>query len=173
MRPKVVSRRHNHDDKMECTGSRIGSDGDLFCRGNSGASFFDGVTPAVVQVTRDGDFFIFSSNSLQNPTNVCEFEFPIRILDVGRGFEFPSIGDFGWVDGGSVTVDRNELLAALGSREAHFAMFCTLCGSNTGDFGAQALRAKIRRLEDGESATLHTVYFPEGFSDNPERYCRS
>jgi hypothetical protein len=130
------------------------------------------VTPAEIHVTSDGDFFIFSSNSLQNPTNDCAFGYPIHILDVDRGYEFPSIGDFGMVESdGSLTVDRNELLAALGSRDAHFAQFCTLCGSNTGDYGAQALRNRIQGLAEGESVTLHTLYFSEGISGNPERFC--
>jgi hypothetical protein len=133
-------------------------------------AFFD-VTPAEIQVTRDAGSFIFSSKSLQDPTNVCEFELPFHILDVGRGYEFPSIGEFGVAIEGSLMVDREALLDTLGSSEAHFAQFCTRCGSNTGDFGAQALRAKIRHLEDDESATLHTVYFSEGISDNPERFC--
>jgi hypothetical protein len=118
------------------------------------------VTPAEVSVTVDEGDFIFSSNSLQDPTTVCDFEFPIRILDTDRGV-FPKIGDFGEVVDGSVAVDRSDLLAELGSREAHFAMFCTSCGSNTGDYGAQALRNRLQGLEEGESVTLHTLYFDD------------
>jgi hypothetical protein len=130
------------------------------------------VTPAGIHVTSGGDFFIFSSNSFQDPTNDCAFKFPIHILDNDRGYEFPSIGAFGVVESdGSLTVDRDELLAALGLREAHFAQFCTSCGSNTGDYGAQALRNRIQELAKGESVTLHTLYFSEEFFTHPERSC--
>jgi hypothetical protein len=116
-----------------------------------------GFTPGEILVTRVADDFIISSNPLQEPTGVCEFEFPIRILDIDRGVSI-NVGDFGVIDGdGLLTTDADALLAALGSRAAKFAMFCTSCGTNTGDYGAQALRHHLQVLEQGESVTLHTV----------------
>ena len=119
-------------------------------------------SPATISVTRivDGgeDDFIFSSN-LMLEAGACEFTDPLSILGADAR-EFPSIGDFGILqDDGSLSVNRADLLNTLDSMEATFALFCTECGTNGGDFGAQALRAKIRRLEDGESTTLHTLYF--------------
>ncbi len=120
-------------------------------------------SPATISVTRivdgDADDFIFSSNLMQE-TGACGFTDPLTILGAGGG-EFPNIDEFGVPESppGPLTVNRADLLATLDSMEATFALFCTECGTNTGDFGAQALRAKIRRLEDGESATLHTLYF--------------
>jgi hypothetical protein len=115
-------------------------------------------SPATISVTRAGPVFNFTSNLMQE-TGACGFTDPLTILGAGGG-EFPIIGEFGDPQpDGSLPVNRGDLLTTLDSMEATFALFCTVCGTNTGDFGAQALRAKIRRLEDGESATLHTLYF--------------
>ncbi len=116
-------------------------------------------SPATISVTRTSvDDFIFSSD-LMLEAGVCRFTDPLSILGADAR-EFPSIGDFGsFLPDGSLLVNRADLLNTLDSMEATFALFCTECGTNGGDFGAQALRAKIRRLEDGESTTLHTLYF--------------
>jgi len=116
-------------------------------------------SPATISVTRTSvDDFIFSSD-LMLEAGVCRFTDRLSILGADAR-EFPSIGDFGIPQpDGSLLVNRADLLITLDSMEATFALFCTECGTNGGDFGAQALRAKIRRLEDGESTTLHTLYF--------------
>jgi hypothetical protein len=116
-------------------------------------------SPATISVTRAGPVFNFTSNLMQE-TGACGFTDPLTILGAGGG-EFPNIDEFGVPESppGPLTVNRADLLATLDSMEATFALFCTECGTNTGDFGAQALRAKIRLLEVDESATLHTLYF--------------
>ncbi len=120
-----------------------------------------GVLPAEVSVTRDGSVFNFSS-SLIGRMDFCEFEFPIHIFDIDLLREFPVVGTFGALTfpfDGSLTVDRSDLLATLDLTDARFASFCTSCGINQGITGAKALLARIQVLEDGESVTLHTVFF--------------
>ncbi len=132
----------------------------IFSAGETQAQLgpFD-ITPAEVSVTRDGSVFNFSS-SLIGRMDFCGFEFPIHIFDATG--EFPLVDTFGALTvplDGSLTVGRDEAFFLLEETEAKFAGFCTSCGSNTAITGAKALLARIEVLDDGESVTLHTVFF--------------
>ena len=118
------------------------------------------VVPAEVHVIRDGDIFSISSNVLNAPTAICKFFSGIGIAGVQDESTIFFIGTV--EQDGSVTVDRQSLLDVLDLRESLFLFFSTECGGNAGDFGAKAFRARIRRLEQFDTATIHTLYFPCG-----------
>lgn len=129
----------------------------IFGAGNIQAQ--SGAMPAEIHVARDANILSISSNILNIPSAVCRFT--NRIVTFGTADQFPPIEFLGAVQAdGSLTVDRQLLLRALNRREAVLVFWETDCGSNWADFGAKAFRARIRLLQDLDTVTVHTLYFP-------------
>ena len=112
--------------------------------------------PAEVHVIRDATVFSLFSNVLNAPTVACKFNRNIAIFNKGQTF----LVFLGTVEpDGSLTVDRQSLLDALGAQGAIFVGFNTECGRNGGDYGAKGFLARIRSLEQLEIVTVTTLFF--------------
>ena len=129
----------------------------IFGAGNIQAQ--SGAMPAEIHVARNADVFSISSNILNIPSAVCGFTGPI--VTFGTADQFPDIEHLGDIQAdGSLTVDRHSLLHALNRPQAVLVFWQTDCGSNWADFGAKAFRARISHLQDLDTVTIHTLYFP-------------